>query len=42
MKAIAAKKAEKDFPLFVQIHKIAFEGSRPETIIEINAGSGYY
>lgn len=27
------------FPLFTQIHKIAFEGADPETIVEINASS---
>lgn len=42
MKAIVAKKAQADFPLFVQIHKIAFEGAKPETLIEINGAGGYY
>ena len=27
--------AEKDFPLFCTIHKIAFEGAKPETIVEL-------
>ena len=42
MKALKAKGVEKDFPLFCQIHKIAFEGASPSTLIEINAGAGYY
>jgi len=42
MKAIAAMKAEDRFPLFVQIHKIAFEGANPQSLIEINGGHGYY
>merc|ERR1712054_452341 len=32
MTCIADKKAEKDFPLFCQIFKIAFEGAEPKTI----------
>jgi len=27
--------AEKDFPLFCTIHKIAFEGAKPETIVDL-------
>jgi len=42
MKALKAKAVEKDFPLFSQIFKIAFEGAPPESIIEVNSGSGYY
>jgi len=36
MKALKARKVEKQFPLFVQIHRIAFEGVAPSTLIEIN------
>merc|ERR1712203_78143 len=32
MKALKAKGVEKDFPLFTQIHKIAFEGAPPVSI----------
>ena len=28
--------AEKDFPLFCTIHKIAFEGAKPETIVDLH------
>merc|ERR1712157_204350 len=42
MMALKAKACEKEFPLFCQIHKIAFEGESPETIIQINGDAGYY
>ena len=42
MKALKAKGVEAEFPLFVQIHKVAFEGAHPSSIIEINTGGGYY
>ena len=36
MECIHKAGKEKDFPLMVQIHKIAFEGAAPDTIIDIN------
>ena len=36
MTCIKAAGKEKDFPLMCQIHAIAFEGAKCETIIEIN------
>ena len=36
MECIKDAKAEAKFPLFCQIHKIAFEGAAPATIIDIN------
>ena len=36
MTCIKAAGKEADFPLMCQIHKIAFEGAKCETIIEIN------
>jgi len=42
MKALKAKGVEAEFPLFTQIHKIAFEGAAPETLIQINADKTYY
>jgi len=36
MTCIKAAGAEKEFPLMVQVYKIAFEGAAPTTIIEIN------
>ena len=32
---LKAKGLEKDFPLFTNIHEIAFEGKPPESIIEL-------
>jgi len=42
MKAIKGKNAVDKFPLFNQIHAIAFEGAAPATLIEINAKKTYY
>lgn len=41
-KAIKAAGKEADFPLFMQIHKIAFEGAEPASLIEINSNMKYY
>jgi len=41
MKAIKAKGVVDDFPLFSQIHKIAFEGAKPETIIDMKLEKYY-
>ena len=42
MTAIKAKNAEKKFPLFCKIHKIAFEGDAPEKLIEVGQATKYY
>merc|ERR1712183_836042 len=41
MKAIKGKSKEADFPLFVMIHKIAFEGMDPAQLVKI-APTKYY
>jgi len=41
MKAIKAKGVVDAFPLFSQIHKIAFEGAKPETIIDMKLEKYY-
>ena len=42
MKALKAKSVESDFPLFTMIHKIAFEGAHPTTLIEVGRATKYY
>merc|ERR1712146_254715 len=42
MTAIQSAKRESAFPLFVQIHKIAFEGAPPESLIEVGKTKKYY
>merc|ERR1712083_196616 len=41
MKALKTKGCEGEFPLFTLIHKVAFEGAHPKTIIEVNDLSYY-
>jgi glycerol-3-phosphate dehydrogenase (NAD+) len=41
MKALIAKECQSEFPLFVIIHKIAFEGAPPQTIVDVNDVSYY-
>merc|ERR1712087_951916 len=41
MKALKAKGCEDDFPLFVIIYKVAFEGATPKMIVEVNDVSYY-
>jgi len=42
MKALKAKGVENDFPLFVKIHAIAFEGASPESLIDVGKTNKYY
>jgi len=42
MKALKATGKEADFPLFVQIHKIAFEGAAPATLVDVGKTTKYY
>merc|ERR1712003_618830 len=41
MKALKAKGCEDDFPLFVIIYKVAFEGATPKMMVEVNDVSYY-
>lgn len=40
MRALKQRGCAHEFPLFSQIHQIAFEGSPPSSIIEIGGGAG--
>jgi len=42
LKAIKMKKMEAEFPLFCKIHKIAFEGAEPASLLDVGTTHKYY